>query len=269
MKPHFTHLSLTLLFFWVTTGLANGQTCSGAYLLGAGNILSTSAEFWWNCNEQYAQFSLEYKPTTTATWSSLNDIQSDNDGYGRDYGQRITLTNLIPNTTYQWRVRTICTNGNSSTFVAGTNFTTVCPGVVNPFSFNILSTSVELGWGCAEQYAQFTLEYKPTTATTWSSLSAIQSDYEGYGRDNERVTLTNLIPNTTYQWRIRTICASGNPSDPIPGRNFTTACPGVVNPFSFNILSTSVELGWGCAEQYAQFTLEISMDMGVTIREWS
>ena len=217
--------------------------CPLTYILGTNTLLSTSINVGWYCDQQYATFELQYKPTTATTWTTISNIQSDFDGYGRN-NESVAVTNLTPNTTYQWRVKTICASGNPSDYMNGTNFTTICPLTYILGTNTLLSTSINVGWYCDQQYATFELQYKPTTATTWTTISNIQSDFDGYGRNNESVAVTNLIPNTTYQWRVKTICASGDPSVYVNGTSFTTLCAAPAGLGNGNTTLTTTDLIW-------------------------
>ncbi|RYU95211.1 fibronectin type III domain-containing protein [Emticicia agri] len=212
-------------------------------------MLSTSISLGWECNEQNALFELQYKSVSSSTWTTITDIPSDGNGQGGN----VSLTELLPNTTYQWRVKTICEVESPSAYIEGTNFTTVCPSPWALSNYSLLSTSISLGWECNEQNALFELQYKSVSSSTWTTITNIPSDGNGQGGN---VSLTELLPNTTYKWRVKTICELGSPSAYVEGTNFTTVCPSPWALSNYNLLSTSISLGWECNEQNTLFELQ-------------
>src|SRR5690606_16769037 len=124
------------------------------------------------------------------------------------------LSSLIPNSAYNWRVRTVC-GSNSSVNSSTQNFTTLndltcnVPGGLS--SSNITSTSAQLSWTSVSGATGYIVEYKLSGSQTWSQQNA----------SSNNATLSSLIPNSVYNWRVQTDCGS-NSSSFSEITNFTT-----------------------------------------------
>jgi hypothetical protein len=220
---------------------SNIVTCPDPNFLSTGNLRSTSITLSWSNSVQNSVYEVQYKTLTDASWTSIPSIATNS----------ITLNNLSPNTTYQWKVKTSCPDNSSSNFITGNNFTTACPNPIFLGVSNLLSTSARLSWAGYEQNAQFEVQYKTVSSSTWTTIINIPSS----GNDGS-INISNLSPNTTYQWKVKTLCLTGNPSDFITGNNFTTACPNPNYLGVSNLLSTSARLSWAGYEQNTQFEVQ-------------
>ncbi|TAE31310.1 MAG: hypothetical protein EAZ91_08410 [Cytophagales bacterium] len=259
MQNNFTFLRvqrglLPWLFSLLCVTSVFGQTCPvPTNFLDARNATSTSVELSFGGGELGASYEIQYKPTSsTAPFASLTFVTPAGTG-----GKFYTLTNLTPNTIYQWRVRTLCSNGSVSAFYnPANNFQTACAAPTNFLDArNVTSTSAELSFGGGELGASYEIQYKPTSSTApFTSLTFVTSA----GTGGKFYTLTDLIPNTIYQWRVRTVCAPGIVSSfYIPANNFQTTCAA---PTAFlearNITSTSAELSFGGGESSASYEIQ-------------
>ncbi|TAE24003.1 MAG: hypothetical protein EAZ91_21080 [Cytophagales bacterium] len=143
--------------------------------------------------------------------------------------------------TYQWRVRTVCASGNPSDLVPGTNFTTLCaaPGSLN--SNNVTHTSAQLTWLTVNAGVSYEIRYRPQGTVAWSSQTVASPS------SNPDVTtnlfLTGLVPQTTYEWQVRTICSGFTPTYSTSAF-FTTACPVPTGLSSTSVLAYSAQLSW-------------------------
>jgi len=93
---------------------------------------------------------------------------------------------------------------------AGTTGTTCSAptGMTNP---TIGTTTATVSWAAATGASNYTVQYKQSTATTWTSVSTASTSYN----------LTGLTASKTYNWQVRTNCSSGS-SAYAAGANFTT-----------------------------------------------
>jgi hypothetical protein len=91
----------------------------------------------------------------------------------------------------------------------GTGTTCSAPtGLVNS---TIGTTTATVSWAAATGATSYTLQYKQSTATSWTSVSTTSTSYN----------FTGLASATTYNWQVRTNCSSGS-SAYTAGANFTT-----------------------------------------------
>lgn len=145
----------------------------------------------------------------------------------------VSLTNLIPCRTYEYRVRSTDANGNFS-FSAGYLFTLPCdtaaPVISSLRAEQVTDQSASILWSTDEPATSF-VEYGTTTAygSVASTIGFVT---------NHVMPIAGLIPGTTYHVRVTSVDASGNSvvsgdlafttgSDQTPPANVSlTATPG-------------------------------------------
>ncbi len=93
--------------------------------------------------------------------------------------------------------------------------TQVCPAIFSIYGFNIGATKVKVYWSSANAttYQLYKLRITPPTSGVWE-LAATTSSLNAEA--------TGLSPNTTYQFAVKAICASGAWRDYYHGFNITT-----------------------------------------------
>lgn len=165
---------------------------------------------------------------------------------------------LDPSARYEWRVKYVKKTGEGQgEWVLGTPFDTPetpapgpgpqpgpepdpepepDPSVEVPTSLvpaTVKATSVHLTWSCDQPGGTFIVEYRVKPAATPATLSLplaelLQSkkqadtDWQKVTVTQPEVTLENLQPNTTYEWRVTHVLADGTTSSVIKGPDFTT-----------------------------------------------
>ena len=179
----------------------------------ASNIIASSATITWTTDET-ADSQVEYGTTTSYGSSTTLDATSVN-----SHSQN--LTGLTSNTLYHYRVKSRDTAGNLATGTDNT-FTTP-PDATPPVITNVLS-STNLG--------------AATATITWTTDKGATSQVEygltvGYGTLNTKdatlltshsQTLSGLMTNTQYHFRVRSIDTNNNES--------------ISNDFTFTITDT-------------------------------
>jgi hypothetical protein len=88
---------------------------------------------------------------------------------------------------------------------------TTCSAPTGLVNTTIGTTTSTVSWAAATGATSYTLQYKKSTATSWTSVSTNSTSYN----------LTGLTSSTTYNWQVRTNCSSGS-SAFTTGPNFTT-----------------------------------------------
>ncbi|MBU3675989.1 MAG: BspA family leucine-rich repeat surface protein, partial [Chitinophagaceae bacterium] len=155
-------------------------------------------------------------------------------------GTSHTFTGLSANTTYEYRLRSLCTGSNSSFTTIG-EFTTsaatplpICQaptGIGHTVNGN---TSVTFNWTAANNGALYFVQVKPT-ASTWAQAG-------GASTSGTTRTFNNLQAGTSYDYRIRTTCTAATTSNGMSVfsavGNFATTGnePGLAN---FNTANTT------------------------------
>ncbi|MCX6319347.1 MAG: GEVED domain-containing protein [Bacteroidetes bacterium] len=97
--------------------------CAQPINLSTTNIALNSATLNWAntspLNTNNTGFSVSYKPASSTTWIQLTNI------YNNITATTFNLTGLMPGTTYDWRVRRVCSSSNSN-YLTSSFTTTGC-----------------------------------------------------------------------------------------------------------------------------------------------
>ncbi|WP_232074168.1 fibronectin type III domain-containing protein [Spirosoma aureum] len=179
------------------------------------NPTTTSANLYWGyagIPEPSSVYELQYRPVGNPNWMTTIGYNS-----GSSYNSR-TLTDLLANTAYEARIRTLCSPGVNTDYSTIVTFTTGCyaPASNSLYISNTYSSFVQLQWSVTtDASSAFDLRYRTVGATDWSILNGITTQY---------YSLTGLNGNTQYEWQIRTVCSPSTSSTFTPGPNFTTNC---------------------------------------------
>ncbi len=174
-------------------GGGGSTTCDAPTTSSATVQSATSATVSWPAAAQATSYLVQYRASGTTAWTNNTTAQT-----------QVSLTNLSAATTYQYRIRTVCSSGNS-TFTAISAFTTssgntggTCdkPGYTEVENIN--NTKTKVSWEQMPDAIRYNIRYR-IVGGSWISRSTTQTQR----------TLSNLTPGATYQYRVRTKCASG------------------------------------------------------------
>jgi hypothetical protein len=117
------------------------------------------------------------------------------------------LTNLTANTNYQVKVRSQCSSDGSvlspwsNTITFTTPGATACIYPTNITATPTSNTTAAINWTSVSGAAGYQLRYKENTSTSWN-LAIINNG------NASTFNLTNLQPNTTYKYQLRTKCST-------------------------------------------------------------
>lgn len=177
--------------------------------------LSGSNTFTAELSDEYGNFT-----TPTAIGSTVST------GSG-------TITATIPakltySSGYRIRIRssdTLATGYNYYAYAdTGYALTLTCPAPSSGFTAtNITGTSATLNWAAVGCAAGYKVQYRVKGTTTWTTAPLITTN-------TATLSLTGLVANTTYQWRVATRCKNNGTSGFSPYstvKKFTTATAAV------------------------------------------
>lgn len=201
------HIGTTrrLLFVWYNTAQAptsNTVAIDDIYLtarycaiptnLEANYITSSSAMLNWEFAENQNVFNLQYKKEEDTTWINLNSITPNH-----------LLENLQPSTSYSFRVQADCGEEQSfwSDVFTFSTHTLVAPPenlIVENYSYNTATIS----WDDNLEAESYEVEVLLTSNNT----SIFQQT------NLNRIELSQLIPNSIYQIKVRTISSTQDTS---------------------------------------------------------
>lgn len=145
-----------------------------------------------------------------------------------------TITNLTPGVSYDFYVRSACSDTNHSVW-SNVAALFVCP-MPTALAAQPTANSALLTWTGT---GNFEVAYKVSTDSVWSDSVTVSTP---------SYSLTGLTAATAYDWRVRKVCDVNDYSDWVTG-TFTTlnevvTCPMPANFAVVIIDSTSVNLSW-------------------------
>lgn len=201
------HIGTTrrLLFVWYNTSQAptshtvaiddiylTARYCAIPTNLEANYITSSSAMLNWDFAENQNVFNLQYKKEEDTTWINLNSITPNH-----------LLENLQPSTSYSFRVQADCGEEQSfwSDVFTFSTHTLVAPPenlIVENYSYNTATIS----WNDNLDAESYEVEIILTTNNT----SIFQQT------NLNRIELSQLLPNSIYQIKVRTISSTQDTS---------------------------------------------------------
>jgi hypothetical protein len=212
-------------------GIPTGLTSSG--------ITTTSATVSWTAVTGAMTYNLQWKPTSTSTWTTVNGITTTSND----------LNTLLAGTSYDFQIQTICAAG-SSAYSDPTAFTTVasCGIPTGLTSSGITNTTATVSWTAVPGAASYTLQWKPSSSSTWATVNGIATTSSN---------LTTLLAGTSYDFQVQTICAAGSSaySDPT---SFTTVVPcGMPAGLSSSgITNTTATVSWTAVQGAVTYNLQ-------------
>ena len=197
-------------------------TCRTATNLASNNVYARTANLSWT----------ESSTTTPAMWEvRYAPLAADLDNEGVSVyptgTPTLALSNLIPETGYQWKVRAICVpadnyTGDTADWSTVANFTTTATCVVPTLSAPVATAnSVTLSW---------TENTLPVAATQWEVAigePGFNQNIDGMHfttTQNTNYVVDGLNHSTTYQVYVRSLCSDEDWSNWSTPANFNTSC---------------------------------------------
>jgi hypothetical protein len=226
------------------TTLEEGQqTCNVPTNLTATATAYNTANVTWTAGGSETAWNLQYKAASATNWSSSIAVTATN----------YQLTGLTAETAYQVRVQAVCSSTSSSDW-ATANFTTPaepvepCDAPTGLTVGNITENTATVTWTPGGNETAWNVQYKLQSASQWQEANVQQPSYD----------IEGLTANSTYDVRVKAICAADNQSDFVTG-TFTTEGVGIDNV----TLTNSISLMPNPADNY----IELSVNSNVEVKE--
>ncbi|MCS6904421.1 MAG: fibronectin type III domain-containing protein [Bacteroidia bacterium] len=208
------------------------------------NLTSTTAQINWTAVQGASSYTILYRAQNSPTWQSV----TANTNF-------FLLQQLLPQTTYEFQVRSNCSDGTSSVYSSIGIFTTLESNCASPnllnFS-NVTSTSASFSWQAVAGATSYNLRYAVEGSENWVVISV----------STNTATVSNLSPATRYIVQVQAVCdASKSVSAFSAGINFTTL-PAVQNCLApskiwvTNILPNSATINWEAVNGANFYTVE-------------
>lgn len=195
-----------------------GTTCAAPTGLNATSITSTGATVNWGAVAGATSYTLQYKTSAATTWTTVTGITTTSKA----------LTTLTAGTVYNYQVLAVCSATSSSAYTAATftttSATTTCTAPSALVSSAITSTGATVSWGAVTGATSYTLQYKKSSVTTWTTVTGITTTSKA---------LTGLTAATTYNFQVLTVCSSTS-SSAYTASTFTTSAAACTDSYEAN-----------------------------------
>jgi trimeric autotransporter adhesin len=206
----------------------SAPSCGIPTALTVTNITASSAQLNWLAVTGGAYYTVSWHVVGTTAWQTAS-VQTNT----------FSASGLLANTLYEWKVKTTCTSGSASDFSAAQPFTTLtvplCPIPTGLSTTNILANGATFGWvpSAPNTTSLYTVSWRKTGATSWISATS----------PNTSFFATGLLPNSTYEWKVKTICSNTSSSDFSAVQTCTTlALPVCTTPVGLNTSNITANL---------------------------
>jgi hypothetical protein len=111
---------------------------------------------------------------------------------------------------------------------------------------NVTTSSATLNWVAVSGTTQYTVEYKPSSASTWTVAGTTAGT---------SINVTGLSAASSYTWHVRTDC-SPNSADQVFTTSGGTVCPDPTNLTTNNITPTAADISWGAVAGASTYTVD-------------
>lgn len=226
---------------------ATQAPCAMPFNITVQNIGYIQAQAQWSSVEVGSTHSLRYRKTGTSEWlGTYNNISPP-----------FTLVGLSPGTTYELQIQTTCSSGVPSGYSNSFIFTTDYDYCLPPFDANVIATDLN----------QANLSWTPATNATyyWVSYGVIGQAMSSTATSaTPSITLNGLLPYTTYQASVKSICANGETSFTGTPFTFTTypACNAPYGAIVSTLLPSAAYVEWHQEDNALAYQLEYRAAQG-------
>lgn len=207
--------------------------------LTTSNITGSSATLNWGAVTGATNYTVQYKLSTSSAWTLLSSTTSTS----------YNLTGLIANATYDWQVKTDCSN-----FSVAANFSTTSSGGATcapPLGLNasaITTSSVTLGWTAVSGAASYSIQFKTSATSVWSNAGTTAAT---------NFNLNNLTANTAYNWQVKANCSTWSATAGFSTANTGSgSCAAPTGLGTSNLSNTSVTLNWSAVSGATSYTIQ-------------
>jgi len=237
-------MKLFTLLFLVVASYGVSAQCSAPTGLSTSGITTSSSTANWNPVSGAISYDVDYQ---ASSWGFWINIASGTTSTSWD------LLGMSASTAFNWRVRANCSSGSSG--YAQTTFSTLsqsttCSAPTGLSTSNITATAATATWAPVSGAASYNVDYKLSSSSAWTTIAN--------GTTSLQWTLSGLGVTTSYDWRVRANCTSGNSS--YTQTQFTTGATGSCSApgglSASNIASSTATLNWNAVNGAFAYTVQ-------------
>ncbi len=188
--------SSVAMFNTGASGNGGNSSCSQPSNTEAFLLSNTMVELSWSVVLEAQSYTVQYRKGLAGVWIELAPTTATT----------VVLSGLLENTEYSWRVRASCsdyssqavfTTGGSSSGGGGGGATS-CSSPSNTNTFSVTPTTAVVGWEANPEALNYTVQYKLELGGSYVTVGTFTT---------ATATITGLLPNTQYVWRVKANCS--------------------------------------------------------------
>ena len=229
-------------FSTIASFSTSNPSCNAPVNLTSSSILQTTATVQWDAVSGATSYLLQYRANGTSIWTSISSSSNTEQ-----------LTNLLPSSSYEFQVQSICSASNSSSFSSTANFTTLeppCAFALNLTATFIGATSATLSWEAISGANSYTIHYRVVGSSAWTAVISATTS----------ATIIGLSSSTTYEFQVQTVCSATSSSSYSASYSFVTAaasaCPAPDGLFVSAIKASSAKLNWNLMDNAVSYKIQ-------------
>lgn len=244
----FAGSDMRLVFEWINNNSGGTQPpaaidnislgkCFFPSALQVSAVTPTTAILNWTAPASPPADGYEYYLSTTNTPPNLGTTPT---GSANDV--TISVSQLSPNTTYYWWVRSACSSTDKSIWVPGGSFSTPTCNIATPVITlsDITHNSVTLKWARTNQVDNYQVRYRPVGTLNWNILTVPVALPP---LTVNTFNLNNLLSATLYEVEVAAVC--NGTTGAFSHDEFLTKCdPTPPTVTISNITSTTALVTW-------------------------
>lgn len=169
---------------FTTTG--SNPACVAPINLSSNVTGTRTVTLSWGAVQGATGYTVQYRVSTATAWTTVNTTSTT-----------LNITNLSVFTTYNWQVKTNC-----SSYSAVASFTTAASSCSAPTGLavsNITNNSARVSWGAVAGSLNYTVQFRRSSVSSWTTFGTVTGT---------SATLTGLLSNTAYRWRVKAACSN-------------------------------------------------------------
>lgn len=225
-----------------TTTIYNGNiNCRTPINLSVTDIRENRATLTWKPTLGALYYNIRFKKTTDTEFTIYTSLDP-----------QITLTNLTPSSNYHFDVQAICDLKNVSFISERETFRTngYCPATTN-IEFVTDANRSKISWDLVVTAEGYRVSWRKNESSTWDSI-----DVKPISTNS--LLVTNLIPQTEYEFRVVVLCKDGLTSEARYASTKTKElCPSPTQPAVVVIDEITANFSWIAVQGATGYNLEI------------
>lgn len=178
--------------------------CPSPAGLTTSNITQTTATISWTAVAGALSYTVQYKPSASGSWNSLNVSTTST-----------ALSGLTAGTSYDWQVKADCSPYSSPVSFISTSTTPPlsCATPAGLSESNITSATARLNWAASTNAVSYSVKIRQAGTGKWTNYNNVTGNF---------VNVSGLKRARQYEWVIQANCGVGITSPLSNTKTFNT-----------------------------------------------